>query len=111
MASAPVAIRPMARKPIAARPSAAWRSAPCRIGAGPGIACAIAVRREGDNVRITTKNDVQHKFVVTKITNKALYGQNARVVYEDMAKVEILKKEKAEKKEGEGFFSKLNPFD
>lgn len=71
----------------------------------------IAGVNKGDNVRITTKNDVQHKFVVTKITNKALYGQNARVVYEDMAKVEILKKEKPEKQEGEGFFSKLNPFD
>jgi hypothetical protein len=66
----------------------------------------IAGVNKGDNVRVTTKNDVVHKFVVTKITNKALYGQNARVVYEDMARVEVLKKEK-EKKEGEGFWSKL----
>ncbi|TDU28081.1 hypothetical protein DFR24_2440 [Panacagrimonas perspica] len=61
---------------------------------------------KGDNVRITTRNDVVHKFVVTKITNKALYGENERVVYEDMSKVEVLKKEK-DKKEGEGFWSKL----
>ncbi len=66
----------------------------------------IAGVNKGDNVRVTTRNDVVHKFVVTKITNKALYGDNARVVYEDMAKVEVLKKDK-EKKEGEGFWSKL----
>jgi len=66
----------------------------------------IAGVNKGDNVRVTTRNDVVHKFVVTKITNKALYGENQRVVYEDMAKVEVLKKEK-EKKEGEGFWSKL----
>lgn len=64
----------------------------------------IAGVDKGDNVRITTRNDVVHKFVVTKITNKALYGQNERVIYEDMAKVEVLKKEE---KEGEGFWSKL----
>lgn len=68
----------------------------------------IAGVNKGDNVRITTRNDVVHTFVVTKITNKALYGQNSRVVYEDMAKIQILKKDKKEKEEGEGgFFSKL----
>lgn len=61
---------------------------------------------KGDNVRITTRNDAVHKFVVTKITNKALYGENERVVYEDMAKVEVLKKDK-DKKDDEGFWSKL----
>lgn len=66
----------------------------------------IAGVNKGDNVRVTTRNDVVHKFVVTKITNKALYGENARVVYEDMARVEVLKKDKGEK-EGEGFWSKL----
>jgi hypothetical protein len=66
----------------------------------------IAGVNKGDSVRVTTKNDAVHKFTVTKITNKALYGENERVVYEDMAKVEVLKKEK-EKKEGEGFWSKL----
>lgn len=69
----------------------------------------IAGVNKGDNVRITTKSDVVHKFEVTKITNKALYGDNARVVYDDMAKVEVLKKSKdgKEKEEGEGFWSKL----
>lgn len=70
----------------------------------------IAGVNKGDNVRVTTKSDVVHKFAVTKITNKALYGENTRVVYEDMAKVEVLKKSKdakEEKKEGEGFWSKL----
>lgn len=70
----------------------------------------IAGVNKGDNLRITTKSDVVHKFEVTKITNKALYGDNARVVYDDMAKVEVLKKSKEakkEKKEGEGFWSKL----
>lgn len=72
----------------------------------------IAGVNKGDNVRVTTKSDVVHKFAVTKITNKALYGENTRVVYEDMAKVEVLKKskdakDKEEKQEGEGFWSKL----
>lgn len=69
----------------------------------------IAGVDKGDNVRVTTRNDVVHKFTVTKITNKALYGQNARVVYEDMAKVEVLdKKGKSEDDDGEGgFWSKL----
>lgn len=67
----------------------------------------IAGVNKGDSVRVTTRNDVVHKFVITKITNKALYGENARVVYEDMAKVEVVKKEKEKKKEGEGFWSKL----
>ena len=67
----------------------------------------IAGVNKGDNVRITTRNDVVHKFVVTKITNKALYGENNRVVYEDMAKVEVLKKDKGAKEGEEGFWSKL----
>ena len=52
----------------------------------------IASVDKGDQVRITTRNDAVHKFVVTKITNKALYGDNARVVYEDMQSVELLDK-------------------
>lgn len=66
----------------------------------------IAAVDKGDNVKITTRNDAVHKFVVTKITNKALYGQNARVVYEDMSKIEVLDKEKKKDEEG-GFWSKL----
>ena len=68
----------------------------------------IAGVNRGDHVQITTRNDVVHTFTVTKITNKALYGSNARVVYEDMAKVEI--KDSPEDKEDEeegGFWSKL----
>lgn len=71
----------------------------------------IAGVDRGDHVEITTRNDVVHNFTVTKITNKALYGSNARVVYEDMAKVEI-KDEPADKESGEeeeegGFWSKI----
>lgn len=66
---------------------------------------------KGDRVRITTKNDVVHKFTVSRITNKALYGDNERITYEDMQKVEVTGKGKdgdkdAKEKEG-GFFSKL----
>lgn len=69
----------------------------------------IAGVNKGDNVRITTRNDAVHTFTVTKITNKALYGNSARVVYEDMAKVEIRgKSDDAEPAEEEGgFWSKL----
>jgi hypothetical protein len=56
---------------------------------------------KGDEVRIVTKNGATHKFVVTKITNKGLYGENDRVVYDDMQQVEV------KGKSGEGFFSKL----
>lgn len=44
---------------------------------------------KGDTVRITTKSNVKHKFQVTKITNKALYGDTERVVYEDIDKLEV----------------------
>lgn len=72
----------------------------------------IAGVNKGDAVRITTKNDVVHKFTVTKITNKGLYGDNERVVYEDMQKVERLKASKTAKKkevgeEKEGFWGRL----
>lgn len=67
----------------------------------------IAAVDKGDNVKVTTRNDVVHKFVVTKITNKALYGQNARVVYEDMSKIEVLDKDKKKDDDEGGFFSKL----
>ena len=67
----------------------------------------IAAVDKGDSVKVTTRNDVVHKFVVTKITNKALYGQNARVVYEDMTKVEVLDKEKRDDDGEGGFWSKL----
>lgn len=71
----------------------------------------IAGVNNGDNVIVTTRNDAVQKFKVTKITNKALYGNNARVVYEDMQKVEITKKaekddDEEEEEEG-GFWSKL----
>lgn len=53
---------------------------------------------KGDEVRVVTKNGATHKFVVTKITNKALYGDSERVVYDDMQSVEV--------KDKEGFFKK-----
>ena len=54
---------------------------------------------KGDEVKISTKNGATHKFVVTKITNKALYGDNERVMYDDIQSIEVKGKE--------GFFSKL----
>lgn len=47
-----------------------------------------AVNR-GDTVRVTTKNGTEHEFVVDRITNKALYGQSKRVVYEDVQALQI----------------------
>ncbi|MGQ0697361.1 MAG: hypothetical protein ACT4PZ_03865 [Panacagrimonas sp.] len=68
----------------------------------------IAGVNKGDNVRITTKNDIVHKFTVTKITNKALYGDKARVVYDDMQKIEVMEKgEQEESEEKGGFWSRL----
>lgn len=69
----------------------------------------IAGVDKGDEIRITTRNDAVHKFVVTKITNKALYGDNARVVYEDMQSVEVLDKGAGPSSDdGEGgFWSRL----
>jgi hypothetical protein len=54
---------------------------------------------KGDEVKVGTKNGATHKFVVTKITNKALYGDNERVMYDDIQSIEVKGKE--------GFFSKL----
>lgn len=65
----------------------------------------IAGVNKGDAVRIKTRKDAVHTFVVTKITNKALYGDNVRVVYEDMAEVEVVG-EGGEQDKG-GFFSRL----
>lgn len=73
----------------------------------------IAGVNKGDTVRITTKNDVVHKFTVTRITNKALYGDSERVVYEDMQKVERVKASKTARakkevsEEKEGFWGRL----
>ena len=69
----------------------------------------IAGVDKGDQVRITTRNDAVHKFVITKITNKALYGDNARVVYEDMQSIQVLDKGKAkDEDDGKGgFWSRL----
>lgn len=44
---------------------------------------------KGDTVRVTTKSNVKHKFLVTKITNKALYGNDERIVYEDIDRIEV----------------------
>lgn len=68
----------------------------------------IAAVDKGDLVRLSTKNNVKHKFIVTKITNKALYGDDKRVVYEDIDQLEVdgKKKSKASSEEG-GFWSRL----
>jgi hypothetical protein len=71
-----------------------------------------AVNR-GDQVFVTTKNGAEHKFVISRITNKALYGDNKRIAYEDMETLRILdrgsapKRSSVEQEEGEGFFKSL----
>lgn len=71
----------------------------------------IAGVNKGDYVIVTTRNDAVQKFKVTKITNKALYGNNARVVYEDMQKVVVSKKadksDEDEDEEGGSFWSRI----
>lgn len=66
----------------------------------------IAGVQKGDNVRIKTKNDAIHKFVVTKITNKALYGDKVRVVYDDIQSVEVLDQDAGDDGK-KGFWSRL----
>ena len=49
----------------------------------------IEAVNKGDEVTIVTRNGKRYQFVVTKLTNKALYGDGYRVNYEDMATVEL----------------------
>lgn len=42
----------------------------------------------GDEVSITSKNGKLFRFVITKMTNKALYGDGYRVTYDEMATIE-----------------------
>ena len=52
----------------------------------------VAAVDKGDEVRIVTRNDVVHRFEVTKITNKALYGPRDRIVYEDIQTIEVTRR-------------------
>lgn len=45
----------------------------------------------GDAVRITSKNGKLYRFVVTRITNKAIYGDGYRVTYGEMSSLESQK--------------------
>ncbi len=45
----------------------------------------IAAVNVGDEVNITSKNGKLYRFVVTRMTNKALYGDGYRVGYDEMA--------------------------
>jgi hypothetical protein len=48
----------------------------------------IAAVNVGDEVSIESKAGKHYRFVITKITNKALYGEGYRVYYADMATIE-----------------------
>jgi hypothetical protein len=47
----------------------------------------------GDEVSINSKAGKHYRFTVTKITNKALYGDGVRVTYAEMSTVETKNKD------------------
>jgi hypothetical protein len=91
---------------------AACGSSKPKIDAATPDAVIAGVNR-GDEVVITSKNGKRYRFFVTKITNKALYGDSYRVTYEEMAEVKIEtrggRKSETPEQEGEkqGFFERL----
>ncbi|MGB0956152.1 MAG: hypothetical protein ACPGZP_09160 [Panacagrimonas sp.] len=70
----------------------------------------ISAVNRGDTVRATSRTGIEHEFVVTRITNKALYGDDKRLTYDKMASVEVVKRgsRRQKVKTGEpGWFSRL----
>ena len=57
----------------------------------------------GDEVNVTSKAGKHYRFVVTKITNKALYGEGLRVTYAEMSTVEAKSKDGVFKRIGNLF--------
>lgn len=69
----------------------------------------IAAVDRGDEVKITALNGFEYRFVVTKITNKALYGSDERVLYSEMKTVAV-KKAGQDKAEGPGLGQQVQDF-
>lgn len=63
----------------------------------------IAGVNVGDEVNIDSKAGKHYRFVVTKITNKALYGEGVRVTYTEMSTVETRNKDGVFKRIGNLF--------
>jgi len=63
----------------------------------------IAGVNVGDEVNIESKAGKHYRFVITKITNKALYGDGYRVNYADMATIETKNKDGVFKRLGNLF--------
>lgn len=63
----------------------------------------IAAVNVGDEVSINSKNGKHYRFVITKITNKALYGEGYRVYYNEMSTVETKNKDGVFKRIGNWF--------
>lgn len=59
-----------------------------------GVIKAVDV---GDDVAITSNSGKLHRFIVTRMTNKALYGDGYKVTYGEMRSFEIKKKNAAPK--------------
>ncbi|WP_428310692.1 hypothetical protein [Hydrocarboniphaga sp.] len=57
----------------------------------------------GDEVSINSKAGKHYRFVITKITNKALYGEGVRVTYAEMSTVETRNKDGVFKRIGNLF--------
>lgn len=66
-----------------------------QVAASPEV--VIKAVDVGDEVSITSKNGKLHRFIVTRMTNKALYGDGYKVTYGEMSSFEIKKKAKKKK--------------
>ena len=66
-----------------------------QVAASPDV--VIKAVDIGDEVLITSKNGKLHRFIVTRMTNKALYGDGYKVTYGEMSSFEIKKKAKKKK--------------
>lgn len=64
----------------------------------------IAGVNVGDEINVTTRSGRMSHFVVTRMTNKALYGDGYRVTYGEMDKVEVKQKDGAVKRLGKKLF-------
>ena len=66
-----------------------------QVAASPEV--VIKAIDVGDDVSITSKNGKLHRFIVTRMTNLALYGDGYKVTYGEMSSFEIKKKNAAAK--------------
>ena len=66
-----------------------------QVAASPDV--VIKAVDVGDDIAVTSKNGKLYRFIVTRMTNKALYGDGYKVTYGEMNSFEIKKKNAAPK--------------